>query len=65
MRMKTVRVRYVREWMKWIFDSNRKLVYEMVPIGPYRFLLRVRTVGTEVMSCQPVDKGVYPGCVIL
>ena len=34
------------------FDSNRKLV----PIGSYRFLLMVRTVRTEVMSCQPVDK---------
>ena len=65
------------EWIKWIlirienwcvrlrmdFDSNRKLV----PIGLYRFLLMVRTVRTEVMSCQPVDKvykSVYPGCVL-
>ena len=24
----------------------------------------VRTVRTEVMSCQPVNKGVYPRCVI-
>ena len=34
------------------FDSNRKLV----PVGLYRFLLMVRTVRTEVMRCQPVDK---------
>ena len=46
------------------FDANGKFVYEMVPIGSYRFLLMVHTVCTEVMSCQRVDKGVYPRCVL-
>ena len=29
---------------------------QLVPIGSYRFLLMVRTVRTEVMSCLPVEK---------
>ena len=43
------------------FDSNRKLVYEMVPIGSDWFLLMVRT---EEMSCRPGDRGVPAGNVL-
>ena len=43
---------YVREWILIRIENG----FQLVPIGSYRFLLMVRTVRTEVMSCQAVDK---------